>query len=228
MTLDKIKESVLNLRAIVLCMLFIPTVVLSTGCGAKGVFKFWEDTYPDILKQHTHKTSVHEVLEVRLMIEASLLGPALRNAYVKEYSKRFELNREDRHELLAHQNEENNKYVVFFVSTYTPEEDWNDFTDRDSIWRFYLTDGKGQRVEPLNIEVVDERDPVIRDFYPYLDPWTKPYRILFPRYSSDGVPMGQGNSLVLTVTGLKGKAELEWDDLAELGVTDPLDYTPGN
>lgn len=66
---------------------------------------------------------------------------------------------------------------------------------------------------PIEIKKVDAESPLIKEFYPYLDPWSSGYIIKFPKYTISGdkpFPDEEEGYFKLIVTSVVGSAELEW------------------
>jgi len=87
---------------------------------------------------------------------------------------------------------------------------WNDFAESDSIWKVYLEDDKGARLSPVSVSKLDASDPLLREFFPYMDLWSSAYSIKFPKYSETGtepIPNADTRSMRLVVTGVLGKFE---------------------
>ncbi len=166
--------------------------------------------YYESLNEWTRSARITDDMETSLFITATLKSKAFRQAYVAEYSKRFELDKDLKELLEKRESEVGEQYVEFFVAAYTPLDEWNDFERTSSIWRLYLSDEEARRVEPLDIEKLDARDAIFRELFPYLDPWSSAYAVKFPLYSVEGTRMDKAEVLTLTVAGIKGRGELVW------------------
>ncbi|MBI5599805.1 MAG: hypothetical protein HY890_08755 [Deltaproteobacteria bacterium] len=196
--------------------------MVQTSSVEGNLGKWTARPYYDIMNQWTRNTKVFDGLESRLYIHATFRSLPYRKAYVEEYSRRYELGADMEKTLLVREIEAQEAYNEFFIAAYTPSAEWNDFEKAGSIWKLYLSDRSGARLEPLEIKKVDSKDPLYREFFPYLDPWSYGYIVRFPRYDSEGRgPVGDRDSgfLRLVVTGLKGRGELVWrlDDEAPHG-----------
>lgn len=190
-------------------------VVFAAGCTRRPVSPPSQErsSYYQTLDEWTRSTKVFEGFESRLYIYATYKSMDFRKAYIDEYAERYQLEDDYKNALLERESLLNQKYNEFFISAFTPVDEWNDFDKRGSIWRLYLSDNNGLRVEPLEIRKVDSKDPVYGEFFPFLDPWSRGYLVRFPRYDYKGRgPIGEEKSeyLKLTVTGIKGRGELVW------------------
>ena len=77
----------------------------------------------------------------------------------------------------------------------------------------YLSDKSGARLEPVEIKRLDTKDPLYREFYPFIDAWSYAYSVRFPKYgvnASSAVGGVDSEYLTLIVTGIKGATELKW------------------
>lgn len=198
-----------------LWLLTTMVLVLLTGLGcASGeidVSATAASSYYDTLDEWTRSKRVYEQMDAKLFITATLKSSAFRAAYVEEYSGRFELDPEMKASLKEREEAVSEEYVEFFFAAYTPVSEWNDFEEKDSIWRLYLDFGDEQRVSPVEVEKLDPMDPLLREFFPYLDPWSRAYVVRFPVVEVvDKAPGDDYEGLTLTVTGVKGRGELIW------------------
>ncbi|HHL39555.1 MAG TPA: hypothetical protein ENJ37_03515 [Deltaproteobacteria bacterium] len=180
------------------------------GCAALG--GGGEPTYFETLSAWTKGRKIYEELESRLYIYATYKSPAFRRAYVDEYARRFLLDDDLKAVMVQRELEAAERSNEFLVSAFTPDERWNDFDRRDSIWRLYLDDGSA-RVEPIEIRRLDGGNPLLTELFPYIDPWSVVYLVRFPRYGPAGegpIPGKGAAALKLIVAGAKGGGELLW------------------
>lgn len=195
-----------------LCLVFFMAVLMA-GCGlkTKAPEAAQKADYPGVLERWSRGVKIFDGLESRLYFNATYKTPDFRRAYIDRYSKSYELGEDSRKNLLDRELEQAEAYNEFFFTAYTPDEGWNDFEEKGSIWKLYLEDGSGNRVVPVSVTKLDNSDPVIREFFPYFDLWSSAYTVKFPKYSETGKEIpGADESVKLIVTGVKGKGELEW------------------
>jgi len=186
------------------------SVVVLAGCGAHKVER---PEYADVLAAWTRSARVYKGLESRLYISATYKNPVFREAYIERYAESYGLDDDYKQVLLKREADEMVRYNEFFLSAYTPEERWNDFERPDSAWKLYLEDGSGARLSPISITKVDTTDPLLREFFPYLDLWSSGYIVKFPKYSETGaepIPGEKTEYVRLVVTGVLGRGRLEW------------------
>lgn len=188
-------------------------ILLSSGCASKqGEVKQAAD-YFDLLNGMTKSKKVIDKLDSKLFVSATYRNWSLREAYVNEYARRYQMDNDQRQRLEDAQKDLDERFNEFFIAVYTPEERWNDFDQPLSIWKIYMEDERGNRVTPINIKKVDVASPLIREFYPYIDLWSSGYTVMFPKYTIGGeepFPGKDAGTFKLVITGVVGKAELEW------------------
>lgn len=187
----------------------------SSGCAGKKepTQQGFEQAYFDELKRWTREKKIYEGVDAKVYINATYKHPSFRNAYIDKYAKSYQLEEPYVSSLIEREKEQADRYNEFFMAAYTPDDNWNDFDRRNSIWRLYLEDNFGARLIPVSITRIDKSDPVYREFFPYFDPWSAGYIVRFPKFTDTGtepVPSENTEFLRLTVTGILGKGELEW------------------
>ena len=191
----------------VFCILFF------VGCAAKEEAIKPSLGYFDVLPQMTKGKKVIDNLESKLFIYATYKNWPLREAYVEEYVRRYQMDNSQKERLKVTERESDEKFNEFFVAVYIPDERWNDFDQPSSIWKIYMDDEKGNRLYPLEIKKADVNSPLIREFYPHIDLWSSGYIVKFPKYMISGeepFPGKDANYFRLIITGVVGSAELEW------------------
>jgi hypothetical protein len=166
--------------------------------------------YREVLEQWTRSAEVYEGFEMRLQVKATYKSLPFRHAYVDEYAEKYLIDENLQRVLMEKELETSETYNEFFLSAFTPVDSWNDFEKKDSIWKLYLEDDLGRRVEPISIKRADIKDPRLKAFFPYLNYWTKGYNVKFPGYDERGELIGgkDANRLRLVVTGIMGQTEL--------------------
>jgi len=101
----------------------------------------------------------------------------------------------------------------FMVSAFTPEKRWNDFHEKDTIWKVYLTQDDTTMVKPAEVRRIKNVDAVITHFYPYISPWDVVYLLRFPKTipgTQDPVISDVAAPFKLVVTSVRGSAEMVW------------------
>lgn len=209
----------LSMRHIPL-FVFLSVVALMAGCASKKEVvrqeppvKAREAEYSDALNKRTRSIKIYEGFDARLYLSATYKDAAFREAYINRYAASVQMDDAYKKTLLEREAEEAERTNEFFFSAYTPEERWNDFDQRDSLWRLFLEDNTGKKLTPISVKKIDRSDPLLREMFPYMDLWSQGYIVRFPRYSDTGVDPVPGKAstfLKITVTGILGKGEITW------------------
>lgn len=193
--------------------LVLLVTILITGCTTNHKEIKTPIDYFDILSQMTKSQQVIDRLDTKLVINATYKSWSLREAYIYEYAKRYQLDADMAEKLMETEKGLEERFNEFFIAAYTPNDEWNDFAQPLSIWKIYMEDEKGNRSSPVEIKKVDVDSPFMREFYPYLDYWSSGYIVKFPKYisaSNEPFPKKDSVYLKLIVTGVLGNTELEW------------------
>ncbi|MFQ5585817.1 MAG: hypothetical protein ACE5GF_03225 [Thermodesulfobacteriota bacterium] len=199
-----------------LCLLVLfcgSSLALLVSCSGRGEVKPDGPPYSRLIEKWTSEGKVYRGMESRLVVHATYRGWGLREAYVREYEKRYRLDSYQREKLLAGEKARYEEGEEFFLAVYTPEGRWNDLDRSDSVWKLYLKNDRDERVSPVEVRRVDEESPLIREFYPDLDPWSYGYVVIFPKYSEKGeLPLinDETRSFTLIITGVLGQTEITW------------------
>ena len=195
--------------------MFILLLIAATsfyGCATQGGAVKVVD-YHASLDRWTAAKEVTNGFELRLAMKGTFKSLPYRTAYVDQYASSYRLDAAAGASMLERQKDDYEKYNEFFVSVFTADMRWNDLDDKKSIWKLYLEDDRGARLSPVSIKRVERSDPSFHELYPYFDPWSVGYIVLFPKYSETGsepIPGKDTKQIKLIVTGLLGEAELVW------------------
>lgn len=199
---------------------FVAAVLLLPGCGAKkeavkaeAPAKPSKAEYLGLLGKWTKSVKVYDGFDTRLYVSSTYKDRSVREAYIKYYAASYQADERYMKSLLEREIEQSEQYNEFFFSAYTPEERWNDFDMRDSLWKLFLEDASGSRVVPVSVKKLDRSDPLLREMFPYFDLWSSAYIVKFPKYTEGGkepIPNKDSKYLKMTVTGIIGKGELTW------------------
>ena len=184
-------------------------LALLSGCsGVKGPSGA---EYFKSLDRWSRGQKVYHGLESRLYVNATYKTMDFRKAYVDRYALSYDLGADHAKALMDRESEQALAYNEFFFTAFTPDETLNDFDRKETVWQIYLEDSSGNRAKPISISAVDGSEPVIREFFPYFDLWSKAYLVKFPKYADAGAEIDPEKGVVkLVVTGVMGKGELEW------------------
>jgi len=207
---NKRKSCFLSLAS---CIMFLVSCIVFTGCASEQKEIKPAAGYFELLNEMTKHKKVIDNLDSKLFVYATYKSWPLREAYVEEYARRYQMDDNQKEKLKEKEMGLDEKFNEFFIAVYTPDEKWNDFDRPLSIWKIYMEDEKGERLSPIEIKKVDADSPLVREFYPYLDLWSSTYIVKFPKYIITGeepFPGKDTNYFRLKITGVVGNAVLEW------------------
>jgi hypothetical protein len=157
-------------------LLLIPLCIFA-ACGPVA--------YEDALSTWTRSAKIYRDLESRINVSATYLSPRFVDAMAAERRQVFSSTDADLAAWQKERAEESGQFEVFFVSVSTPDRDWNDLGQRDSMWRLYLETDRGDKIPPARVVPVRGRPNVLTHFFPHLGHFAVGYWIHFPRYPKD-------------------------------------------
>jgi hypothetical protein len=162
--------------------------------------------YRSTLDRWTRKASIHKGLGTELLVTATYKAEEFRRAFAREYGRLYMQTPQENQKMIDDQVSAAKDYDDFIVAIYTPEREWDDFAERDSLWKVYLIRDGRLRLEPLEIRKVKKDRILSESFYPFISPWSTVYDFRFKKedqYAS--------RSLELILTSPSGLATLKWD-----------------
>ena len=187
-------------------------IVILGGCAAGKGPRVYD--YDDEFDRWTRTVKIYDGIETVAIVNATYKTSAFVEAYVNKYAKSIQADEDYTKVILEGQLSDLERYNEIFLTLYTPDEKWNDLVRLDaSIWRLYLEDGSGARLQPVSIRRVDRDDVMARQFFPYYDEWNVAYVIQFPKYavtSVESVPGKNAKTLTFTITGILGEGKIKW------------------
>ena len=203
------------------CLLVLP--FFSTCTSTQRVYTKLSDTeytspeYRMVLDKWTRKGSIHKGLGTELLVTATYQVEEFRRAFAEEYGRVYMQTPQETQKVIDDQARAGQDYDDFMVAIYTPEREWDDFAERDSIWKVYLIKDGQLRLEPLEIRKVKKQRAISKEivryralsvsFYPFVSPWSTVYRF---RFKKKDQPQAS-HSLELILTSPSGSAALKWD-----------------
>jgi hypothetical protein len=185
----------------------------STCTQSRRIYSTLSDTeytsidYRMTLDRWTRKGSIHKGLGTELLITATYKAEEFRRAFAKEYGRLYMQTPQENQKVIDDQVRAGKDYDDFIVAIYTPEREWDDFEQRDSLWKVYLIREGGLRLEPLEIRKVKKDRTLSESFYPFVSPWSTVYSFRFKKKDQHQAPQ----SLELILTSPSGFVMLKWD-----------------
>jgi len=195
------------------CFLVLLFCLFSACASSLNIYNKLSDTeytssdYRVILERWTRKGSIHKGLKTELLITATYRAEEFRRAYTEEYARVYLLTSPQNGTMMDDQIEAAKDYDDFLVSIYTQEKEWDDFSERDSLWKVYLIKDGQFRIEPLEIRKVKKSRTFSETFYPFISPWSSVY--IF-RFKKKDLPQ-PSQSVELVLTSAPGSTILKWD-----------------
>lgn len=189
------------------------TLFLSSCNGQYRDGADYNPTYKEVLSKWTKNTRIYSNSNSEtIIVDATYKSDEFRSAFVKEYSKIYGLNRKVSNKKTVYSeiisnSKDDDKYLEFFVSLYTPNPSWNDLDKKNSIWDVYIETSDGKQIPATTIVKSDKEDARTVKFYPYIGPWSKAYVLKFPVSK-----IVDTKSLHLTFYSVKGEVNLVWDN----------------
>jgi hypothetical protein len=176
----------------------------------KGISK----EYISVLTKWTREQTIHSQFETRAHIAATYKSAEFIDGYQKEHVRIYQhdpTGNNDRKQAPLHID---NDYTEFLFYAYIPDKEANDFETQRSIWKVYLIDGSGQRVDPVEIRKISKITPVMEAFYPYINKYYGNfYQLKFPKKvdTQNSMVKADNKTLRVVFTSVLGKIELTWN-----------------
>lgn len=163
--------------------------------------------YAKHLKEWTrdHERFQRKDFHASLKWHATLLSQKYLKAQAREAANIYDYNSEEKDKFLEKQIVKFHDKIVFFVSFYAYNYNFSDLSTKNANWQVrLLVDGK--KIKPSKIEKIPKPDPILKRFFPYVNPWSRHYFIYF-----DDLKPEQFEKVSLKVNGPSGFDQLDWD-----------------
>jgi hypothetical protein len=170
--------------------------------------------YKAIRDKWSREARIHQGLEVELIISATFKSKAFRRAYADEYGEAYKLSPEEKTQFVKDQLQAADLSHEFVVASFVPEKKWDEFDKPQSIWKLYLVNDRGERVQPLEVQKPKQRDAKASYFFPYVTPWKTVYVVRFPSSipETDQPLVGKHTkAITLVITSVLGTTEMDWN-----------------
>jgi len=183
---------------ILIVVLLKPLDVLASG------------SYRPILKKWTRHQRIYVVdnFEARLLWHATYFSKEFRDTYFQRLNDFMQGPPEEGLKRKKLNDEDAQKFDVFFVSIYSGSSAWPEIGDNSAQWKFILETSHGKKV----FEKVSEKirvTEVERHMFPYLDRWSQGFWVKFPK------TILPEESFRLKISGMPVRSELKWDGVTE-------------
>ncbi len=137
-----------------------------------------------------------------LIWHATFFSKRFRDAFIKQHEKIKHIEKVNARRFEAEQMNRQTEGWDFLVVMYTREQYKSFSTYEDSFWKIELMTGTGDTIKPISIEMLPV-SPYEVKMFPFIDRWSKAYRVTFPK-----VPLG--NKIQLTMSSVVGESTLKW------------------
>ncbi len=169
--------------------------------------------YKVALTNWNREARIYRGFDLELIAAATFKSSRFINAYAAEYARAYKLTEAEKNQLIKDQKEAADSYNDFILAAYVPNKKWNDFSEKNSIWKIYLTSDGRKLVKPAEIRKIKKIDAVTSHFFPYITPWKSIYLVRFPVKfpgTSKTVIDDSTTCIKLMITSVVGSAEMEW------------------
>ena len=207
----------IDYRRILVAVCLIVAVI---GCAPAGRLvesaePYKTDEYHHAFERWTREARIYRGFDVELIVSVTFKSSDYRRAYAKEYTKVYLLSEKERDKFEKDQLAAAEEFHDFVMATFIPDDKWNDFEKKDSIWKIYLTNDKNKRISPVEIKKLNGKDPRIKQFFPYVSPWREVYALRFPvkmpPEQREDFISPDTCSVTLTITGVRGTCDMVWE-----------------
>ena len=177
-----------------------------------------EGVYGKALEKATRRATLYSGLETRAFVRATYLSLefiAAQARYLSELrAEPPEVADQRLKKMLAE-----NKVPSFFVALHTPDRNWNDWQEGNSVWRVAADTGQGQIDHPKVLRF-EKPDAEMLALYPYFDTYSIGYFLHFegaPTKTEIVAPIAAHaiisalGHVQLLAAGALGQLKLDWD-----------------
>jgi len=163
-----------------------------------------EAGYGSLRRKWTKSERIYTLksLDTVLLWKTTYFSPEFRRAKTQKHIQLKYLDPMEAAQVVEKEEKRQEKYHEFFLSIFT-QKDFQQFSmSPDSFWKMILTAEDGTVVHPVSIEMVPV-GPYEQKMFPYLNRWSKAYRVLFPK-----APLG--NRFKATLRSVAGESTIQW------------------
>ncbi len=170
------------------------------------------DEYWKQINRWTRTGIVRRDFDSDLIIRATLHSPEFRSAFIAKHLELFRVGAEQTPIERARLEAEIAEVWEFHVESAAHRFELNELGQKKLVWRIVLVDDAGHEVAPIEVKPDRPRRSVEPAMYPYVDDFSRGWRIRFPRKRADGTPLvGETTkSLTLRFAGPPGSTDLVW------------------
>ncbi|UCD83910.1 MAG: hypothetical protein JSU92_11575 [Deltaproteobacteria bacterium] len=192
-------------------VLFLGCAGLNGGGAPSGVEA---DDYQSALSEWTEEAKVYQEFETRLLAAATFKSWEFRQAYVEKYARIYLLETGSKRDMLEEERAVSSKQNEFFLSIYSPDKDLGDFSMENAAWKICLLDEQGNKLEPIKIKKVKQKESLLQEFYPYITLWSSFYQLSFPvdfPETQEPFITPETRYIRLVINGPSSRAVMTWE-----------------
>jgi len=174
---------------------------------------FHRHEYARIHKRWTRQQHVTKDFTTTLDVHATLLSDEFRAAYLSEVTALRRLTPAQHTALAQDLRSAGERWVEVVIEMVTSNWRWNDLTSPRTVWTLTLADDAGHVASVAEVASLQEKPDTLQALYPPVTPFTRAWRVRFPRVLSDGTMLlGPGTrALSLRFAGALGNVEVRWE-----------------
>lgn len=147
-----------------------------------------EAAYHQVLGRYSARHEIYEGFDTRLFAATTFLTAPFREARVRRLAHFQRIPEASLPELLAQERADAEREHEFILGVHANDYRYEDFAQRNSIWRLVLVTPRGE-VRPTSVRRVGRATLDLRALYPYLGTFWVAYRVKFPTVLPDGSPV---------------------------------------
>ena len=168
--------------------------------------------YKTVLAKWTRADKVYKALDNKIFLRGTFHTPEFRRAFAARFPDIYGVGGDITRRELVELGGEVEEHYNFLLSVHTPDRDWNDFEQKDSIWRISLVNDQGVDVDATEIRPI-KIDANLRQVYPYVTRFDRLYLVRFPLADAlDRVLLTPDTAgMQLRAASALGVAELSWE-----------------
>jgi hypothetical protein len=140
--------------------------------------------------------------DAKIIWRISFFDDQFRREFAKKHAKIHYMGPVETAQWMAEQQYIQDREWDFVVVMYSKKEYKKFSMEPDSFWEIILTTGTGETVYPASIEQISIT-PYEKIMFPYIDRWSKLYRVSFPK-------VDLGNEINITMRSILGHSTLTW------------------
>jgi hypothetical protein len=180
--------------------------LLALGCQSLR-FAFYSGPFSDVeyrnaFNRWTDEGKIYDRLDTVIFVRATLKNQEFTTRYVDAYARAYQLSNEEKLNLARRLQKEARESYDFLLSAFTSVESENILDNPRSSYKIYLITPDGRRIKPVDVRRIKKVSEATRDFFPYINSWSRAYTVRFPGPPEEGA--------VLVVAGPLGKIELKY------------------